>query len=69
MHATTRQMMTEEMTRTSHLVEGEPAKEMEEDHHIRHPEEMETSLVLHPDRRVSLMGMYRVTQLLKCFPL
>ena len=37
MHAMTRQMMTEEMTRMSHLVEGEPAKEMEEDHHIRHP--------------------------------
>ena len=69
MHATTRQMMTEEMTRTSHLVEGGPAKEMEEDHHIRHPEEMETSLALHPDRRVSLMGMYRVTRLLKFSPL
>ena len=69
MHATTRQMMTEEMTRTSHLVEGEPAKEMEEDHHICHPEEMETSLVLHLDRWVSLMGMYRVTRLLKFSPL
>ena len=69
MRATTRQMMMEEMTRTSLLVEEEPAKEMEEDHHIRHPEEMETSLVLHPDRRVSLMGMYRVTRLLKFSPL
>ena len=60
-------MMMEGMTWTSRLVEEEPAKEMEEDHHIRHPEEMETSLVLHPDRRVSLMVMYRVTRSLKCF--
>ena len=61
-------MMMEEMTRTSHLVEEEPAKEMEEDHHIRHPEEeKETSLVLHPDRRVSLMAL-RVTLLLKYYP-
>ena len=69
MRATTRQMMMEEMTRTSLLVEEEPAKEMEEDHHIRHQEEMETSLVLHPDRRVSLMVMYRVPRSLKYFPL
>ena len=66
-HATTRQMMMEVMTRTSRLVEEEPAKEMEGDLHIRHPEEKETSLVLHPDRRVSLMVMYRVTRSLKCF--
>ena len=68
MRATTSPMMVGGMTRRSHLVEEEPAKETEEDHHIRHPEEMETSLVLHPDRRVSLMVMYRVTQSLKCFP-
>ena len=49
------------------LVEEELAKETEEDHHISHPEEMETSLVLHPDRRVSLMAQ-RVTLLLKYFP-
>ena len=48
-------------------MEEELAKETEEDHHIRHPEEMESSLVLHPDRRVSLMVMYRVTLLLKYF--
>ena len=69
MCATTRPMMVGETTRRSCLVVEEPAKETEEDHHIRHPEEMETSLVLHPDRRVSLMVMYRVTRSLKGFPL
>ena len=49
-------------------MEEELAKETEEDHHICHPEEMETSLVLHPDRQVLLMVMYRVTLLLKFFP-
>ena len=67
--ATTRQMMMEGMTRTSRLAEEEPAKEMEEDHHIRHPEEMEINLELHPDRRVSLMVMHRVPRSLKYFPL
>ena len=62
-------MMVEGTTRRSHLVEEEPPKETEEDHHIRHPEEMESSLVLHPDRRVSLMVMYRVPRSLKYFPL
>ena len=69
MGVTIHPVMVEGTTRRSRLVEEEPAKETEEDHHIRHPEEKETSLVLHPDRRVSLMVMYRVTQLLKCFPL
>ena len=68
MRATIRPMMMGEMIRRGRLVEEEPAKETEEDHHIRHPREMENSLVLHPDRRVSLMVMYRVTQSLKCFP-
>ena len=68
MRATTRQMVVEGTTQRSRLAEEEPAKETEEDHHIRHPEEMETSLVLHPDRRVSLMVMFRVTLLLKYFP-
>ena len=62
-------MMVEEMTRRSRLAEEEPAKEAEKDHHSRHPEEMGINLVLHPDRRVSFMVMYRVLPLLKCFPL
>ena len=53
-------MMVEEMTWRSRLVEEEPAKEMEMDHHSCRPEEMGINLVLHPDRRVSLMVMYRV---------
>ena len=60
MRVTIRLMMVEGTTRRSRLVEEEPAKETEEDHHIRHPEEMEINLVLHPDRWVSLMVMYRV---------
>ena len=56
-----------EMTRRSPLVEGE--EEMEEGSHHHHPEEMEINLVVNTDRRVSLMVMYRVPQLLKCFPL
>ena len=67
MRATIRLMMMGEMIRRGCLGEGEPAKETEEDHHIRHPEEMETSLVLHPDRRVLLMAQ-RVTLLLKYYP-
>ena len=69
MRVTIHPMMVEGTTRRSRLVEEEPAKEMEEDHHIRHPEEMEINLVLHPDRRVSLMVMHRVPQSLKYFPL
>ena len=69
MHPAIRPMMVEEMTRRSRLVEEESAKETEEDHHIRHPEEMEINLVLHPDRRVSLMVMHRVPRSLKYFPL
>ena len=41
--------------REDHLPGGELAKEREKDT-IRHPEEEEISPVLHPDRRVSLMG-------------
>ena len=67
MGVTIHPVMVEGTTRRSRLVEEEPAKETEEDHHIRHPEEMETSPVFHPDRRVSLMVMYRVTLSLKCF--
>ena len=66
---TIRLMMMEGKTRRSRLVEEEQAKETEEDHHIRHPEEMEINLVLHPDRRVSLTVMHRVLRLLKYFPL
>ena len=69
MRDTIRLMMVEGTTRRSRLVEEEPAKETEEDHHIRHPEEMEINLVLHPDRRVSLTVMHRVLRLLKYFPL
>ena len=69
MCVTIRPMMVGGTTRKSRLVEEEPSKETEEDHHIHHPEEMETNLVLHPDRRVSLMVMCRVPRLLKCFPL
>ena len=69
MRVTIRLTGMEEMTRKNRLVEGEPAKEMEEDHRIRLPEEMEASPVLHPDRRVSLMVMYRVPRSLKYFPL
>ena len=59
------------MTRRSRLVEGEEelVKETEEGSHHHHPEEMEINLVVNTDRRVSLMVMYRVPQLLKCFPL
>ena len=66
--AAIRPMMVEEMTRRSRLVEEEPAKDTEMDHHSRRPEEMGINLVLHPDKRVSLMVMYRVPRLLKFFP-
>ena len=58
------------MTRRSHLaeVEEELPREMEEDSHHHHPEEMEISLVVNIDRWVSLMVMYRGPRLLKCFP-
>ena len=47
---------------------GGGVKEREEDHRRHHPEEMEINLVVNTDRRVSLMVMYRVPRLLKCFP-
>ena len=52
--------------RRSRLGEGEEelVKEMEED---QRPEEMETNLVVNLDRWVSLMVMYRVPRLFKCF--
>ena len=68
MSATIHLMMRGEMIQRGRLVGEELAKETEGDHHIRHPEEMETSLMLRPDRQVSLMVMYRVTLLLKYFP-
>ena len=68
MRATIRLMMRGEMIQRDRLVGEELAKGTEGDHRIRRLEEMETSLVLHPDRRVSLMVMYRVTLLLKYFP-
>ena len=66
----TRPEMGGETTWRSRLGEGEEelVKEMEEDHRCCRPEEMETNLVVNIDRRVSLMVMYRVLQLLKCFP-
>ena len=47
------------MTQRSRLgeVEEELAKEMEEDSHHHHPEEMEINLVVNIDRQVSLMVM------------
>ena len=67
----TRPEMGGETTWRSRLGEGEEelVKEMEEDHRCCRPEEMETNLVVNIDRRVSFMAMYRVPQLLKCFPL
>ena len=62
-------VMVEETTRRSRLGGEEPVKEREEDHHRPRPEEMEINLMVNPDRRVSLMVMYRVLRLLKCFPL
>ena len=67
MRATIRLMMRWEMIQRDCLVGEELAKGTEGDHRIRRLEEMETSLVLHPDRRVSLMAQ-RVTLLLKYFP-
>ena len=67
MRATIRLMMRGEMIQRDRLGGEELAKGTEGDHRIRRLEEMETSLVLHPDRRVSLMVMYRVTLLLKYF--
>ena len=67
MRATIRLMMRGEMIQRDRLVGEELAKETEGDHRIRHLEEKETSLVLHPDRRVSLMVL-RVTLLLKYYP-
>ena len=54
-----RLVMVEETTQRSRLGEEELVKEMEEDHRRRHPEEMETNLVVNIDRRVSLMVMYK----------
>ena len=65
--ATIRLMMRGEMIQRDRLVGEELAKETEGDHRIRHLEETETSLVLNPDRRASLMAQ-RVTLLLKYFP-
>ena len=65
--ATTRLMMRGEMIQRDRLVGEELAEETEGDHHIRHLAEKETSLVLHPDRRVSWMVL-RVTLLLKYYP-
>ena len=67
MRATIRLMMRGEMIQRDRLVGEELAKGTEGDHRIRRLEEMETSLVLHPDRRVLLMAQ-RVTLLLKYFP-
>ena len=67
MRATIHLMMRGEMIQRDRLVGEELAKETEGDHRIRHHEEMETSLMLHPDRRVSLM-VQRVTLSLKYFP-
>ena len=70
MPSTIRPEVGGEMTRRSRLVEVEEelAKEMVEESHRHHPEEMEINLVVNIDRRVSLMVMYRGLQLLKCFP-
>ena len=67
MRATIRLMMRGEMIQRDRLVGEEPAEETEGDHHSRHLAEKEISLVLHPDRRVSLMVL-RVTLLLKYYP-
>ena len=67
MRVTTRLMMGGEMIQRNRLVGEELAKETEGDRPIRHLEEKEASLVLHPDRRVSLMVL-RVTLLLKYYP-
>ena len=66
---TIRPVMGGKTTRRSRLGEEELVKETEEDHRRHRPEEMEINLVVNPDRRVSLMVMYRVPRLLKCFPL
>ena len=55
------------MIQRNRLVGEELAKETEGDRRIRHLEEKEASLVLHPDRQVSLMVL-RVTLLLKYYP-
>ena len=61
MPSTIRPEVGGEMTRRSRLVEVEEelAKEMVEESHRHHPEEMEINLVVNIDRRVSLMVMYR----------
>ena len=63
--------MVGETTRRSCLeeVEEELVKEREKDRRRRHLAETESILMVNIDRRVSLMVMYRVPQLLKCFPL
>ena len=67
MRATIHLMMGGEKIQRDRMVGEEPAKETEGDHHIRHLQEEEISLVPHPDRQVSLMGL-RVTRLLKYYP-
>ena len=70
MHTAIRLVMEKEITQGSHLEEEELVKEKEKEedhHHHRRPEEMDLNLVVNTDRRVSLMVMYRVPQLLKCF--
>ena len=64
-----RLVMGGETIRRSRLGEEELVKETEEDHRRHRPEEMEINLMVNLDRRVSLMVMYRVPRLLKCFPL
>ena len=60
MRVTIRLMMVEETTRRSRLVEEELAKEKGMDHRSRRQEKMGINLLLHPDRRVSLMVIVEV---------